>query len=86
VALYKMAEGRSTAARAHRLPGRVRVVVPPFRDKETLESSSKDAVILFETPSREGFHIEDVRNAADEVADHAAPRASCSSFAGWDRP
>jgi len=41
----------------------VRVVVPPFpyRDRETFESTSKDAVILFKTPNREGFHIEDVK-------------------------
>jgi len=41
----------------------VRVVVPPFpfTDPERFESSSKDAVILFKTPSREGIHIEDVK-------------------------
>ena len=40
----------------------VRIVVPPFpfKDKQTFESSSKDAVIIFKTASREGFHIEDV--------------------------
>ena len=39
------------------------MVVPPFpyRDRETFESTSKDAVILFKTPSREGIHIEDVK-------------------------
>ena len=39
----------------------VRIVVPPFpyKDKQTFESSSKDAVILFKTDSREGYHIED---------------------------
>lgn len=46
----------------------VRIVVPPFpyRDMETLESTSKDAVILFKTPNREGYHIEDVRMADGE--------------------
>ena len=46
----------------------VRIVVPPFpyRDMETLESTSKDAVILFKTPSREGYHIEDVRTVDGE--------------------
>jgi phosphoribosylamine---glycine ligase len=41
----------------------VRIVVPPFpyNDPETLENTSKDSVILFKTPSREGIHIEDVR-------------------------
>jgi len=46
----------------------VRIVVPPFpyRDLETFESTSKDAVILFKTPNREGIHIEDVRTADGE--------------------
>jgi phosphoribosylamine--glycine ligase len=41
----------------------VRVVVPPFpfTDPERFESTSKDAVILFKTLSREGIHIEDVK-------------------------
>jgi len=41
----------------------VRLVVPPFpfTDPERFEASSKDAVILFKTPSREGIHIEDVK-------------------------
>lgn len=41
----------------------VRIVVPPFpfKDKETFDSSSKDAVILFKTPARERIHIEDVK-------------------------
>jgi phosphoribosylamine--glycine ligase len=46
----------------------VRIVVPPFpfTDPERFESSSKDAVILFKTPSREGIHIEDVRQLNGE--------------------
>ncbi|HEX6530282.1 MAG TPA: phosphoribosylglycinamide synthetase C domain-containing protein [Burkholderiales bacterium] len=46
----------------------VRIVVPPFpyNDPETLENTSKDSVILFKTPSREGYHIEDVRTANGE--------------------
>jgi phosphoribosylamine--glycine ligase len=46
----------------------VRIVVPPFpyNDPETLENTSKDSVILFKTPSREGIHIEDVRAADGE--------------------
>jgi phosphoribosylamine--glycine ligase len=41
----------------------VRVVVPPFpyNDRETFESTSKDSVVLFKTPSRDGIHIEDVK-------------------------
>jgi phosphoribosylamine---glycine ligase len=62
--LYKLAEGTINRLRTRTgFQLGVRVVVPPFpfRDKETFESSSKDAVILFKTPSREGFHIEDVK-------------------------
>jgi phosphoribosylamine---glycine ligase len=46
----------------------VRVVVPPFpfTDPERFEASSKDSVILFKTPSREGIHIEDVRQLNGE--------------------
>ena len=46
----------------------VRIVVPPFpyNDPETLENTSKDSVILFKTPSREGIHIEDVCTINDE--------------------
>jgi phosphoribosylamine--glycine ligase len=67
--LRGMADG--TLSRARTRSGfqlGVRIVVPPFpyRDMETLESTSKDAVILFKTPSREGFHIEDVRTAGGE--------------------
>jgi phosphoribosylamine--glycine ligase len=46
----------------------VRIVVPPFpfNDPETFESISKDSVILFKTPSREGIHIEDVKTVDGE--------------------
>ena len=46
----------------------VRIVVPPFpfNDPETFASSSKDAVILFKTPSRDGLHIEDVKTVNGE--------------------
>jgi phosphoribosylamine---glycine ligase len=67
--LYKMAEGTIT-----RFKGRagfqvgVRVVVPPFpfKDRETFESNSKDAVIIFKRPNRDGLHIEDVKTVNDE--------------------
>jgi phosphoribosylamine--glycine ligase len=67
--LYKLAEGTITRLRARSgFQVGVRIVVPPFpfKDKETFESSSKDAVILFKNPSREGFHIEDVRTVNGE--------------------
>jgi len=46
----------------------VRVVVPPFpySDRQTFESTSKDSVILFKTPGREGVHIEEVKQIGDE--------------------
>ncbi len=46
----------------------VRVVVPPFpfKDKQTFESNSKDAVIIFKKPNLEGVHIEDVKLVNDE--------------------
>jgi phosphoribosylamine---glycine ligase len=67
--LYKLAEGTLTRLRARTgFQVGVRIVVPPFpyRDRETFESTSKDAVILFKTPSREGFHIEDVKTVNGE--------------------
>ncbi|HEY6548354.1 MAG TPA: phosphoribosylglycinamide synthetase C domain-containing protein [Vicinamibacteria bacterium] len=67
--LYKLADGSIT-----RFKGRagfqvgVRVVVPPFpfKDRETFESNSKDAVIIFKRPNREGIHIEDVKTVNGE--------------------
>jgi phosphoribosylamine--glycine ligase len=67
--LYKLAEGTLTRLRARSgFQVGVRIVVPPFpfRDKETFESTSKDAVILFKTPNRDGVHIEDVRTVNGE--------------------
>ena len=67
--LYKMAEGTLTRFRARSgFQVGVRIVVPPFpfNDPETFENSSKDSVILFKTPAREGLHIEDVKNVNGE--------------------
>jgi phosphoribosylamine---glycine ligase len=67
--LLKLGEGSITRVRARTgFQVGVRIVVPPFpfKDKQTFESSSKDAVILFKTPSREGYHIEDVRQENGE--------------------
>ena len=46
----------------------VRVVVPPFPfdDLKTFEVNSKDRVIVFNKPARDGLHIEDVRLQDDE--------------------
>ncbi|HEX6739058.1 MAG TPA: phosphoribosylglycinamide synthetase C domain-containing protein [Vicinamibacteria bacterium] len=62
--LWRLAEGSIDRLRARSgFQIGVRVVVPPFpfHDPERFEASSKDAVILFKTPSREGIHIEDVK-------------------------
>lgn len=46
----------------------VRIVVPPFpfTDKQTFESYSKNAVIFFKKPNKEGVHIEDVKEVNGE--------------------
>jgi phosphoribosylamine--glycine ligase len=46
----------------------VRIVVPPypFDDPKTFESYSKDSVIIFQKPNKEGVHIEDVKKINDE--------------------
>jgi phosphoribosylamine--glycine ligase len=66
---FRLAEGQVTRFKAKSgFQVGVRIVVPPFpfKDKETFESSSKDAIILFKTASRDGFHIEDVRTVNGE--------------------
>jgi phosphoribosylamine--glycine ligase len=46
----------------------VRIVVPPFpfNDPETFAKNSKDAVIIFKKPGRDGVHIEDVKSVNGE--------------------
>ncbi len=67
--LYRLADGSITRfkARAGFQVG-VRIVVPPFpfTDNETFETNSKDAVIIFKKPNRDGCHIEDVKVVSDE--------------------
>ena len=67
--LYRLADGSLTRfkARAGFQVG-VRIVVPPFpfTDNETFETNSKDAVIIFKKPNRDGCHIEDVKVVNDE--------------------
>lgn len=67
--LYRLADGSITRfkARAGFQVG-VRIVVPPFpfTDIETFETNSKDAVIIFKKPNRDGCHIEDVKVVSDE--------------------
>jgi len=67
--LAKMAEGTISRLRARSgFQLGVRIVLPPFpyRDMETLESTTKDAVILFKTPARDGMHIEDCKTINGE--------------------
>jgi phosphoribosylamine--glycine ligase len=67
--LHKLAEGSITRFKARSgFQVGVRIVVPPFpfKDPETFETSSKDAVIIFKKPTREGVHIEDVRSVDNE--------------------
>jgi phosphoribosylamine--glycine ligase len=62
--LYELAAGQSTKLRTKSgFQVGVRIVVPPFpfKDKQTFEVHSKDAVIIFKKPNLEGVHIEDVR-------------------------
>ena len=46
----------------------VRVVVPPypFDDPNSFITHSKDALVIFKKPSREGVHIEDVKMVGDQ--------------------
>jgi phosphoribosylamine--glycine ligase len=67
--LEKLGKGQITRVRARSgFQIGVRVVVPPFpySDKETFESTSKDSVVLFKTPNREGVHIEEVKQVDGE--------------------
>jgi len=46
----------------------VRIVVPPypFDDQKTFDTNSRDAIIIFPKPNREGVHIEDVKLINDQ--------------------
>jgi phosphoribosylamine--glycine ligase len=62
--LRGLADGSLSRARARSgFQVGLRVVVPPFpyNDPETFDNTSKDAVIFFKTPSRDGIHIEEVK-------------------------
>ena len=67
--LQKLADGSLAQLRARTgFQIGVRVVVPPFpySDKQTFESTSKDSVVLFKTPNRDGIHIEEVKQVGEE--------------------
>ncbi|MFH1510682.1 MAG: hypothetical protein ABIF10_03240 [Candidatus Woesearchaeota archaeon] len=62
--MYDLAKGNSPKLKTRSgFQIGVRIVVPPFpfRDKETFDVHSKDAVVLFRKPSLEGVHIEDIK-------------------------
>ncbi len=46
----------------------VRIIVPPypFTDKEAFDTHSKEAIVIFKKPNREGVHIEDVKKVDGE--------------------
>jgi phosphoribosylamine--glycine ligase len=65
----KLSDGTLTQVRARSgFQIGVRVVVPPFpyTDRQTFESTSKDSVVLFKTPNRDGVHIEEVKQVNGE--------------------
>jgi phosphoribosylamine--glycine ligase len=62
--LYGLADGTLTRFKTRSgFQVGVRIVVPPFpfNDPDTFAKNSKDALILFKKPGREGVHIEDVK-------------------------
>ncbi|MEO1251376.1 MAG: phosphoribosylglycinamide synthetase C domain-containing protein [Pseudomonadota bacterium] len=66
---YNMASGSDAPIRTKKgFQVGVRLVVPPypFRDKQTFDSYSKNATIVFKKPSTDGIHIEDVKRVNDE--------------------
>ena len=67
--LYRLAEGSLTTFKTRSgFQVGVRIVVPPFpfTDPETFAKNSKDAMINFKKPGREGVHIEDVKTVNGE--------------------
>ncbi|WP_370334446.1 phosphoribosylglycinamide synthetase C domain-containing protein [Parvularcula marina] len=66
---YQMATGGPAKFRAKKgFQVGVRLVVPPypFKDKETFESYSKGAAIVFKRSVKDGVHIHDVKRVNDE--------------------
>jgi len=66
---YRLAEGSITTFKARSgFQVGVRIMVPPFpyTDPETFAKNSKDAVIIFKKPTRDGVHIEDVKQINNE--------------------
>ncbi|VVB54039.1 Phosphoribosylamine--glycine ligase [uncultured archaeon] len=67
--LYQLAKGEKTPFKARSgFQVGVRVVVSPypFDDDEAFNTHSKEAVIIFKKPNKDGIHIEDVKIVDDE--------------------
>ncbi len=66
---YNMASGSDAGIKVRKgFQVGIRLVVPPypFRDKQTFDTYSKDATIVFKKHALEGVHIEDVKNVDGE--------------------
>jgi phosphoribosylamine--glycine ligase len=67
--LAALAEGRDIKLKTKKgFQCGVRIVVPPypFDDPDSFRTYSKDALIIFEKPNKEGVHIEDVKKINDQ--------------------
>lgn len=67
--LYSMAAGTTNRIKTKKgFQVGLRIVVPPypFDDPHTFDTYSKDAIIIFPKPAREGIHIEDVKLVNDQ--------------------
>src|SRR5260370_5059538 len=66
---FRLAEGSLSTFKARSgFQVGVRIMVPPFpyNDPETFAKTSKDAVIIFKKPTRDGVHIEDVKQVNNQ--------------------
>ncbi len=64
-----MADGSLTQIRTKRgFQVGVRVVVPPFpyTDPKTFDANSRDRVVIFRRPNRDGIHIEDIKEVGGQ--------------------
>lgn len=67
--LHILASGSSNTFKAKKgFQVGIRIVVPPypFDDKHTFDTYSRDALIIFPKPTKEGVHIEDVKQLNDQ--------------------
>lgn len=67
--MYDLAHGTSSRFKTKKgFQVGVRIVVPPypFDDASTFNTYSNDALIIFQKPTRDGVHIEDVKQVNDQ--------------------